>query len=143
MLANCARICVFQKLRLRQTEKDAKAANVRLADIGKNVKQDFLETVRRESRDFGARERPGHLAFRIGRLALASNHQQMTARPEKVGNIFCGSWPKGRRQNLERMGFENKIELATPIRGRFEQISDVIFHSGIWEALARIANRGL
>lgn len=41
------------------------------------------------------------------------------------------------------MGFENRIEIASPMRRRFEQIGGVIFNRGIRKAFSAGANGGL
>lgn len=67
----------------------------------------------------------------------------MAARAEKRGDVSRGLRTKRGGQDLERVRFENKIELAAPRRGRMRQIGGLIVHSGMGEALSGIANGGL
>ena len=78
----------FGLVALRETEEHAEAANTGLAYIGKNVEQHFFETVSREGRDFGSRQRPGRFTFGVGRFAVAGNHEQMAAGAKKRSNIL-------------------------------------------------------
>src|SRR5713226_5621843 len=57
-------------------------------EIEKIFERKFLEARGGESRELGASERPGHLAFWIGRFTAASDDKQEAARAEEPGNIF-------------------------------------------------------
>lgn len=93
-----------------------------------------------EGGDFGAREGPGHLAFWLGRFAPAGNDKQVTAGTEKRGNVLDCLWAERGWEYLEGVGFENKIEIATPLLRRIEKIGGVIVDGGIGKAFSGSAN---
>jgi hypothetical protein len=53
-----------------------------------------------ESGKFSAGERPGHLAFRVGRFAAASDDEEETTRAKEFDNFFDGARAQGDWQNL-------------------------------------------
>jgi hypothetical protein len=122
--------------------ENAEATYIWFVRIGDDVERDFFETEDGEGSEFRSCERPGHLTFGIGRLAGASDDEQETAGAKKCNDILDRWRAKGGRQDLERIGFENKIEIAAPMGGRFKQIGSAIFDSGFGEALSGGANGG-
>ena len=138
----CAAALLRLCRKLGQTKENAEAANVWFVGIRKDVKQDFFQTVSRESGDFSSRERPGHFPFGVGGFAMTSAHEQMPARPEKSGDIFRGLRAKRRRQNLKRVCFENEIKPAAPILERFEETCGLIVDGGARKSFSAGANGG-
>jgi len=61
-----------------------------ILEIEQVFESEFFEFFGSESGEFRARERPGHLALRIGWFATAGDDEQETARAEEPGDIFDG-----------------------------------------------------
>lgn len=122
--------------------ENTEATDVWFVCIGDNIERDIFETEGGKGRKFRPCERPGHLTFGIERLAGASNDEQETAGAKKCNDIFDRWRAKGGWQDLKGIGFENKIEIAAPMGGRFKKIGGAIFDSGSGEALSGGANGG-
>ena len=72
--------------RLGTTEEDAETADGGfrgIFEIEKIFERKFFQSRGGEGREFGAIERPGHLAFGVGRFAAASDDEQESALAEK------------------------------------------------------------
>lgn len=128
--------------KLAVSEKRAEAANIRLVSIGKYIEQKLFEAKGGEGADFGARKGPGHLALGLRRFTAARNDQQLTARAKKGGNVFDGLWAQRGRKDLDGVGFENEIEIASPMRRRIEKIGRLIVDGGMRKAFSGRANGG-
>ena len=94
--------------------KDTEAADVRIAGIGEVFEREFFEAGICEAGEFGARERPGHLTFGVGRLAASGDDEKLTAWAKELGDFFDGLVTKRRGKDLQGVSLQDEIEIPNP-----------------------------
>src|SRR5713101_9249240 len=137
-------MCREEKFSSCETVEGAEAADgwfPEIFDVENILEGKFFQANGGESGKFGACERPGHLSFGVGRFAASGDDEQESAQAKEPCKIFDRAGTKGCWKNLERVGFKDKVESATPGGRRFEQVGGEILHGGRWKAFARSADR--
>ena len=83
------------------------------------------------------------MTFGFGWVAGSRDDEQKATGAKESGNVFDRPRAQVGRQNLERVGLKDKIESATPSRGRIEQIGGEVFHFRSRKSFVGSANRSL
>ena len=128
-----------------ETVEGAEAADgglARIVDVEKILEGKLFQASSGEPCEFGARERPGHLSFGVGRLAASGDDELETTWAEEAGKIFDRAGTEVSWKHLESVGLKDKIESATPDGWRCEQVRSQIFDSRVGEAFARSTDGG-
>src|SRR5258708_31226207 len=113
---------ILHRFRLIEDAKTPCGEICGIFEIEKILEGKLFEARGGEGGEFGAGERPGHLAFGVGGLAASGDDEQNAAQAKESRNFFDRPGAEGGSPNLACIGLKDKTESATPGGWRIEQV---------------------